>query len=443
MPPGVPALRMMPWNLGRTRMRRRRFAAGGLLVAACWLFATMAPLASAAEEKDVRIRFEYGTDRESWFWQRQRDEQVEQPVDSPPGVPTLNQRVRIPTSRPVPDDSLPVQAIRGEHETMSAIAIDIASRGVTLGSEIDEFVLRLEESASREEFPSLNSDSAKIEACRITQYWPARYNDPRGADGQEWNTRPEFDDQACVLGVREAPAPGEQAAPIWTFDLTEIAQPWGEDPFDNQGVMLVSRLSGEPSETWHVQFKIPARDRSATEEDEYQETRNRLLVELAFVPGEPDVIEPPDPPDVDTSSPPPVTPSTTFGPSDFDTGTTTPPAPPTDTAPTEEPPVAAPPTTVTTETGPRMPSYVWALLPAGLLALGAVRSVVMEPAGGTRPDGVIAAIRRRNLERRGAPLRGSEASFGKALGAARDAAKRSGRAISRAATTVTRRLRRR
>jgi hypothetical protein len=48
-----------------------------------------------------------------------------------------------------------------------------------------------------------------------------------------------------------------------------------------------------------------------------------------------------------------------------------------------------------------MPSYVWLAIPLGLLALSAVRSVILEPVGGPRPDGVIAAIRRRNAERRG------------------------------------------
>jgi hypothetical protein len=50
----------------------------------------------------------------------------------------------------------------------------------------------------------------------------------------------------------------------------------------------------------------------------------------------------------------------------------------------------------------RLPWYVWALLPIGLLALAAVRSILFEQAqGGIRPDGVIAAIRARNASNAG------------------------------------------
>ncbi|HEX2030239.1 MAG TPA: hypothetical protein VHL78_02395, partial [Actinomycetota bacterium] len=78
------------------------------------------------------------------------------------------------------------------------------------------------------------------------------------------------------------------------------------------------------------------------------------------------------------------------------------------------------------------------LLPVGLLALGAVRSVVMEPAGGTRPDGVIAAIRRRNLERRGAPLAAAGSPLGNAVGALGRGVTRTGRSVARAAARVRR-----
>src|SRR5204862_2491605 len=44
----------------------------------------------------------------------------------------------------------------------------------------------------------------------------------------------------------------------------------------------------------------------------------------------------------------------------------------------------------------RFPWYVWILLPIGLLAVAAVRSILFERAGGVRPGGVIASIRARN-----------------------------------------------
>lgn len=419
-------------------------ARAALVLAGCGLVLAIAPPAWAA--KTVKIRFEYGLDRESWFWKHQRDEQVEPPVDAPPPAPSLNQRVRPNTQRPVPDDSLPVEAVRGEHEMISALAFDIASRGVTLGSEITEFKLFIQESTNNQEMRSVRADAAKIEACRITGSWPARYNDPRGSDGQEWNTAPEYDETACVLGKREAPP---DTAPVWTFNLTEIAEPWGENPFDNQGVMLVSRFPKDagPDETWHVQLKIPTRDRGATPEDEYKMTLDRVLVTMRFEPGEPEVIIPPPPPAVSPAGgvPPPVTPSTSFGGGGSfggaGSGIST--TGDTDQAPPESEGGA---TTVaaTRPTGPRMPSYVWALLPIGLLALGAVRSVVVEPGGGTRPDGVIAAIRRRNLERRGGVLREARHHpLRHALSAAGQGVTRSGRAVAEAATKATRRLRKR
>lgn len=410
-----------------------------LVLAACGLVLTLAPSAFAA--KSVKIRFEYGLDRESWFWKHQRDEQVEPPVDAPPPAPSLNQRVRPNTQRPVPDDSLPVEAIRGDHEMISALAFDIASRGVTLGSEITDFVLSIQESTDNQEMRNIRADAAKIEACRITGSWPARYNDPRGSDGQEWNTAPEYDETACVLGKREAPP---DTAPIWKFDLTEIAEPWGENPFDNQGVMLVSRFPKDagPQETWHVQFKIPTRDRGNTPEDEYKMSLDRVLVTMSYEPGEPEVIVP-LPPAVSPAGgvPAPVAPSTTFGGGGgfggVGSGVSG-----QDTTGAPEPDSGATTVAATRPSGPRMPSYVWALLPVGLLALGAVRSVVVEPGGGTRSDGVIAAIRRRNLERRGTALRQPGPNpLAHALSVAGRGVGRGGRTVARAATKVTRRLR--
>ncbi len=421
-------------------MRELRPWRAAVVLAACGVVAAVAPPAFAAET--VKIRFEFGPDRESWFWQHQRDEQVEPPVDAPPPAPSLNQRQRIPTSRPVPEDSLAVEVFRGEHQMISALAFDVSTRGVTLGSEITKFVLFLEESTNRQEMTSIRADVAEIEACRIIESWPARYNDPRGPDAQLWQDQPAYDDSACVPGERDAQ---EGTAPIWTFDLTELAQPWGDNPFDNQGVMLVSALPDEPgpAETWHVQFKIPARDRAATPENEYQMSRDRLLVDLAFVPGEPEEILPPPPPPPPLQQPsgPTVPSSTTFGSTGSETDLDTA-APPTTTE-TEGPAEVAAPVATTQPAGPQMPGYVWALLPLGLLALAAVRSVVLEPAGGTRPDGVIAAIRRRNAQRRGAPLREAGDPLSGAAAAAARALKRTGRAASRTAAKLTRSVLRR
>jgi hypothetical protein len=169
---------------------------------------------------------------------------------------------------------------------------------------------------------------------------------------------------------------------------------------------------------------------------------DRLVAVMSFVPGELEIIEPPDVPTVlpTGGAPAPVTPSTSFGPTGTGTGFDTA-APPTDT---EEAPPSDIPVATGRPTGPQMPGYVWALLPVGLLALGAVRSVVLEPGAGARPDGVIAAIRRRNLERRGIALREVRQNpLTGALRGARRGLSRSGRAVVGAATKITRRVSRR
>ena len=43
-------------------------------------------------------------------------------------------------------------------------------------------------------------------------------------------------------------------------------------------------------------------------------------------------------------------------------------------------------------------------MPIGLLAIWAIRQVVLEPIDGPRPGGAIAAIRRRNAAARGMPV---------------------------------------
>jgi hypothetical protein len=96
--------------------------------------------------------------------------------------------------------------------------------------------------------------------------------------------------------------------------------------------------------------------------------------------------------------------------------------------------------------GPKLPPYVWLLLPVGLLALAAVRSVVLEPVGGARPDGVIAAIRRRNFERRGGPLRDLSDPLSRFMVVSRqalDSARRGLRGAGRGISSVVRRVRKR
>jgi hypothetical protein len=280
---------------------------------------------------------------------------------------------------------------------MAAIKFDLVERGVTPGSTIEDLVLGIEESADKNEQPSVNVGAAKIQACVILDVLS-------GGENERFADRPAYSESDCVEGARETPpAP---AAPRWTFDLTTLSTPWAEDPFSNNGVMLLGILQdGGPSETWQVNLKIPARDDDGTEVDEYEETKGRATLTLEFVPGEePALPESLDPGGSGGGSGGSGSLGGSFGgaPAIDLTGAGGPPVAP---APSAAPTPDATPVAAVGPPEPRLPSSVWLLIPLGLLALSAVRSVVLEPAGGPRPGGAIEAIRRRNAERRGGALR--------------------------------------
>lgn len=412
-----------------------------LAVCAAALLAAALPLTALAAEKPVSksFNFDYFKDRRAWYWDKQQDVEIGLPVGIPtlpppiPPIPEPNRRQRLPN--PQRPDTLPVAVYQGEHERMSAIYFNLTERGVTTGSEIQKLTFSIQESADRNEWPSVNADAAVIQACQITEFWG-------GADeAQVWKERPGFGESGCVEGKRDT----KTDPPTWTFDLTRLSQDWGEDPFaGNYGVMLLAVLPQDagPSTSWQVNLKVPSRDVEPArvppgqeDVDDYEQTKNRVVVDLKFIPGEEPVLDT-DPIDTDPVATT-TTPTSSFTPAtDFTSGTpTTAPSPAPPPAETTPPPVAAPVAT----TGPQTPGYVWALLPAGLLALAAVRSVVLEPSGGTRPDGAIAAIRRRNAERRGGPLRDIRDPISAAWGGIRRGVSGTGAWVAKTA----RRLRRR
>jgi hypothetical protein len=363
--------------------------------------------------------FEYGFDIASWYWQRQVDQEV-----PPPGVPNpgpVAQRVRGPN--PYTSSTLPVAVYQGAHERVSAIRFDLVERGVTPGSEISKAVLFIEESPTGErEPPPLRPETAKIEACLLTELLSPGEN-------EEFEDRPAVseEDTDCVEGKREVQS---GASALWTFDFTKIAEGWGKDPFSNNGVMLLGVLQNA-GESWQVNLRIPTKESTATTENDYELTKNRARLQLAFVPGKEPKLIPVKPPAApadasgggSTSSAGGsipsiggITPSTDLtgasGGGSF---------PSVDTGIATEPPLTTAPQAISAPqpTEPRLPGYVWLLIPAGLLALAAVRSVVLEPVGGTRADGVIAAIRRRNAERRGRTLHRPMGFLARAVTAAR------------------------
>jgi uncharacterized membrane protein YgcG len=402
----------------------------------------LAPSAHAVEQE--KVFFEYGVDRKSWWWEKQSDQEVTVPV--PPGAPVEpSQRVRIPS--PQRPDTLPVAVLRGEHERMASLYFDLIARGVTDGSSITSFGFTIEESADKHEQPSFRPGDATILACRIEGFWP-------DSDGnEEWKTVPKYNPKACVDGKRKAT--GDVAT--WSFNATSIVKPWGPQPNQNFGVMLLGDLQkANEDTTWQVNLKIPSRDDAKTaEQDEYQMTKDRVVVTLAFVPGEPQVpaggsLDPGGSTSFGSSSGGSFSSSSTSfgsgGTSGF-SGGSAPASSPAGAASNEQGVESkATPAAAARPDPPRLPAYVWGLLPLGLIALAAVRSVVLEPAGGTRPDGVIAAIRLRNAERRGGPIREVSDPFTRlaragmtALAVAHRGLRGAGRGISALARKVRRR----
>lgn len=373
-------------------MRTTRRALSVLAVAG--LVFALSPSAQAAETK--KAVFEYGTDKASWFWEKQFSQQVGGP-DAPGGV-THRQGLPNPQS----SDTLPVAVEGGEPEKISSIAFNLTGRGVEAGSTITGFTLTIVEKTDPNEAPQFNAGGKEIRACRVEGFWPA-------GEAEVWKGQPEHDDKACVTGKRQVPEDGSKPT-RWSFDLKSLAEPWGENPAGAHGVILLPVMQGSgPAESWQINLKIPSRDDDVTEEDEYQQTRNRAVVQITF--------EPPEPVDdtatgtiggsttgTTTTSGGGFTPSTTFGgDSGSDIGSTI--AAPTTKEPSPEPteqeqPQAAP----VAQQQPQLPGYVWALLPLALLALAAVRNIILEPVASLRPDGVVASIRRLNAQRRGLPV---------------------------------------
>lgn len=408
----------------------------GLLVLAAVLLSLA--LAGPVVAKEAKFGFVPGTDISSWYWERQVDEEVTTPegVTIPPPVPPASQRVRLPN--PQRPDTLPVALNQGSPERMSAVRFDLTAedRGVTDGSKIKKLILYIEESVDRNEHPQVSPESAKIQACLILEFLPQGEN-------ERFKDAPKFDDKACAEGTRDAPS---GSAAVWTFDLTKVAGVWGKSSFENNGVMLAPVV--EAGKTWQINLKVPRKEAPAEEGDQYELTKNRAFITIDFTPGKPVELAPPAS-TTDTTAPassgtssipgstgisssgsPIIGPSTDISGTGDIPGVEAAPAP----APTEVAGFAVP-----QEQGPRMPAYVWLAIPLGLLALSAIRSVILEPVGGPRPDGVIAAIRRRNAERRGGALGGERGGFLAGItGGLRRGAGSMGKALSSATRSVRR-----
>jgi hypothetical protein len=371
-------------------MSRKVLARSLILLVALAMGGWFAPStpAFAATQKKLEVP---GT---NWFWQSQnRRTPSELGVKCPEGSPTCpDPSIGLPN--PHEPGALPVMVLNGQIEKVSAVQFDTEFLPVQ-GADVESFVFTVVESPdARDRFQTFNAEDRKIMACLIEDIWP-----PSEDAADEMQYAPPWN---CDVGVEGKRVVSEDplVPTHWEFDATKIAEVWGEDPFASFGVMLVPvATNGGLTETWQLVLKGPRRDVSDTPIDEAEPNKNNIQAKLVYTPN-------PEEDDglggIDTGG--------DTGGFDFggDTGTTVPdPVPPADTGSdtgtdtgTDSGPSAAP----ASNNQPDSAWYVWLLLPALIGGIGMARAAVLEPAGGRRPDGVVAMIRAQNAARRGGTI---------------------------------------
>ena len=349
---------------------------------------------SVSEEN---MYFTYGTDRKDWYWSKQVDQ----------GIQGTGARLSLPN--PQANDTLPVSVDQGAADKVSAIYFGLLDRGLQSGSSIVEFKLRMQEGdtpssnlTSNQDQPEYNVQGHQVEACRATEFWP-------DGGGAELPTgQPKFDKSACAVGKQS----GQPGSTFWTFDLTKIVQPWGNNPNSNFGVVLypvIPKSPGPQDQGWQINLKIPARDNPSTPNNEYNDTKKRVVATIGF--SSPATSIPSTTPSTSGGGTPTGSTSggggTFTGGGGFGGGTPTSSTTTTTTTTSGESgggTTVAPSTPIAAVPPPHVPAIIWLLVPIGLLAIWAIRQVVLEPIDGPRPGGAIAAIRRRNAAARGMPV---------------------------------------
>lgn len=327
-----------------------------------------------------------GASATSWYWESQEsvshsDTTGGCPQTEPPPPVCPEQRQSIPN--PHSAGSLPVQVFRGDDEKVSAVNFDL-SFIPPQGAVISRFTFSIVESQEgRDRSQTINASGKTIQACLITDGWPASED---GAEDKE--NAPQFECGSAADGKRTGSNPAR-----WQFDITSLAQAWGADPFSANGVMLVGK---QKNENWQIVLRGPFREGGSVK------GKDNIKADVAFTPN-PEVSGGGTGDTFDTT-----TDTTTGDTGGFNFENTNETLGDEGDLPAGE--VGADEEAVGTQptagggTEPETPAYVWALIPLGLLALALVRSTIMEPIIGKRPDGVVAMIRQRNAARRGSGL---------------------------------------
>ncbi|WP_460541773.1 hypothetical protein [Glycomyces halotolerans] len=350
-----------------------------------WPTGTAAQDTAGSEE----LQFRYGVDGVSWYWSRQVDETLElgevvQPLEFP---------------NPQAATTMPISVELGEPAKVAALQFNLAERGVPEGAAITEFTLTVAEGDDAGDSPTFNPLRHLIQACPITEAWSP-------GEAEMWDVRPPVGDD-CVEGVRSEPDPEQLAAaeeaedfelplPTWTFDLSELAAEWALDHFANYGVMFMPVMDeATPVDIWQVNLKLPIRDDPQTPVDEFEATADRLSASMSYTP-------PAEEPSTEDS--PPASGGGSSGGGTTGGGTSgggggSPAAEPdagaAEAAADEVEPAAFEPVE------PRMPWYVWTLIPAGLVGAFVLHHVMSGTQTAAAGSGAIDRIRSYNLARRG------------------------------------------
>jgi hypothetical protein len=407
-------------------------------VAVAAAFVLIVAVPGPALAKTSSSSFIYGPDSANWYWM----DQIEQLVSVPQAG--VAQYVRLPN--PQAADTMPVAAQNGQPNKISALQFDLSHRGVALGSTLSKFVMTIaenddlaagfEDTEQPDLQPTFNQEGKLIQACPITGIWSS------GEGAELWERAPSYEETQCVQGK-----PVESGDAVkWTFDLTTLAQDWATDLASNRGVMLVPVIpegGATTDSTWQINLKLPQRDDASTSgTDEYEQTKDRVGVDMAFTPSSGDTGD-----DNFTGGGSNFVPSTGPGQvnTDFPFGSGPVTSGGSSTPGNQERAVSSRPS----PTVPQLPWYVWVLIPVGLVAISTVRAVVLEPLATGKPGGVIAAIRTKNAELRGMSSRGAGHAFRRdgwrfsALISVGSLGRRGWESLSTATARARRRLRRR
>lgn len=136
-----------------------------------------------------------------WWWRANEGPLEGNPVAPAPEPPTPN----------IPEGALPVAAVAGDPEKVSAIEFALESGP---GATVTSMELSLRESKEPGANANADAESTKVVACPVTEaFWI-------DASAGQWQSVPSYD---CDLGMVE----GERGSDgTWKFDLTSIASRW-------------------------------------------------------------------------------------------------------------------------------------------------------------------------------------------------------------------------